>query len=58
MASPENKATIESYLQNNSGSVSLNTAIEFINPLLDKDTDDVMLLSDEGLYTFLGLDDY
>ena len=57
VASPENKATIEEFLHQNSGSVGLNTAIEFINPLLEKGMDNVTLLTDDGLYVFLGLDD-
>ena len=57
VASPENKATIESYLSRNAGAVSINTAVEFITPLVEKGMDDVTLVSDEGLYTFIGLEE-
>lgn len=57
VASPENKATIESYLSRNAGAIRIETAVEFITPLVEKGMDDVTLVSDEGLYTFIGLEE-
>lgn len=54
---PKNKDIIEAYLLETAGAVSINTAVEFITPLIEKGMDDVTLVSDEGLYTFIGLEE-
>lgn len=56
VSSPEMRDAVETYLLNNSGAISVDTAVTFIKQFLSP-WDDVVLTTDEGVVMIINSDE-